>query len=87
MRSSKLAIFPLLLAERDREFLKQCRRNRDEETELMKNVPGWVVGTYFGEPIYKTKPKDYLHEGTWDEFNVHATNWNRWKRNEHHNFN
>jgi NADH dehydrogenase (ubiquinone) 1 alpha subcomplex subunit 13 len=28
------------------------RRNRDEEAELMKNVDGWEVGTYYGEPIY-----------------------------------
>lgn len=46
MRSCKLALFPLLHAERDREFLKQTRRNRDEEAMLMKNHPGWVVGTW-----------------------------------------
>lgn len=43
-RSSKMAIYPMLLAERDREYLKQLRRNRDAEAELMRDVPGWEVG-------------------------------------------
>lgn len=43
MRSAQNVIFPVLIAERDREFLRQLRRNRDEEAELMKNVPGWEV--------------------------------------------
>lgn len=43
MRSAQNVIFPILIAERDREFLRQLRRNRDEEAELMKNVPGWEV--------------------------------------------
>lgn len=46
MRSAKHAIFPLLLAERDREYLKQIRRNRDEEASLMANVEGWKVGLH-----------------------------------------
>jgi NADH dehydrogenase (ubiquinone) 1 alpha subcomplex subunit 13 len=71
---------PLFIAERDREFLKQVRRNRDEEAKVMKNVPGWVVGTWYGEPIYKTKPKDYFDEGTWDDLNVHASAWESDKR-------
>lgn len=54
LRSSELAIEPLMLAERDREFLKQCRRNRDAETELMKDVEGWEVGTWYGHKVYKT---------------------------------
>ncbi|KAL6257868.1 hypothetical protein P5V15_011466 [Pogonomyrmex californicus] len=52
MRSAKLAILPLLIAERDRAVLKQMRRNRDVEAELMKNVERWEVGTYYGEPIF-----------------------------------
>ena len=38
MKSASLAITPLMLAERDREFLKQLRRNRDAEEKLMKDV-------------------------------------------------
>jgi len=41
IKSSDLALTPLMLAERDREFLKQCRRNRDAEAKLMENVEGW----------------------------------------------
>jgi len=43
MRSANNVIHAILLAERDREFLKQLKRNRDEEEKLMKNVKGWVV--------------------------------------------
>ena len=25
--------------------------NREEERELMKDVPGWVVGTWYGEKV------------------------------------
>lgn len=65
MRSAKISLLPLLFAERDREFLKQLRINRDEEAKLMKNVPGWEVGTWYGEPIFKTLPKDELIEPHW----------------------
>lgn len=71
-RSSDFAIYPLLLAERDREYLKQLRRNRDSEAELMVNVEGWKVGTWYGEPIYKTKPDDYLVEPRMYEYYVHS---------------
>lgn len=87
MRSSKFAVLPLLIAERDREYLKQVRRNRDEEARLMKDVPGWKVGTYYGEPIFKTVEGDYLHEGTWDELNVHASWSNAAIRSEFHLWN
>ena len=41
-------------AESDRLLLWQMRRNRDDENKLMKNVPGWETGTWFGEPVFKT---------------------------------
>ncbi|KAG5674926.1 hypothetical protein PVAND_004871 [Polypedilum vanderplanki] len=74
MRSARLALMPMLIAERDREFLKQVRKNRDEEARLMKNIPGWVVGTYYGEPIYKTKPVDHFDDNSlsWDDLCVHS---------------
>lgn len=72
MRSADFAIFPLLLAERDREYLKQLRRNRDEESKLMANVEGWKVGTWYGEPIYKTRPAEELVEPLISEYYVHA---------------
>lgn len=72
MRSAKMVLQPLLLAERDREFLKQLNRNREEEGRLMANVEGWEVGTWYGEPVFKTLPKDKLVEPMFKEFYVHA---------------
>merc|ERR1711874_591085 len=54
MRSATLAMTPLMLAERDREYLKQLRRNRDAEEKLMADVEGWEVGTFYGHKVYKT---------------------------------
>ncbi|XP_035214724.1 NADH dehydrogenase [ubiquinone] 1 alpha subcomplex subunit 13-like [Stegodyphus dumicola] len=56
-----VALEPLLMAERDRIFLNQLRKNREEEAELMKNVPGWKVGTLYGEPLYKTVGDNIIH--------------------------
>ncbi|XP_014281791.1 NADH dehydrogenase [ubiquinone] 1 alpha subcomplex subunit 13 [Halyomorpha halys] len=72
MKSSILAITPLLVAERDREFLKQCRRNRDAEEQLMGNVEGWEVGKWKGEPIYKTVPEDTFIRPNAMEYFVHT---------------
>lgn len=72
-RSAKFAIYPMLCAERDREFLKQCRRNRDEEAKLMANVEGWKVGTWYGEPIFKTVPADKWIEPSFREFYAHSS--------------
>lgn len=71
-RSALFALKPLLLAERDREYLKQLRRNRDEEAKLMANVEGWEVGTYYGEPIYYNLPKNTLIEPNYADYTVHA---------------
>ncbi|XP_033226324.1 NADH dehydrogenase [ubiquinone] 1 alpha subcomplex subunit 13 [Belonocnema kinseyi] len=73
MKSARFAMFPMLLAERDRAFLKQLRKNRDEERELMKNDPEWEVGTYYGEPIYITRPAEEFREPTFQEFYAHAS--------------
>ncbi|PAV90451.1 hypothetical protein WR25_14601 isoform B [Diploscapter pachys] len=55
------ALEPVLLAERDRNWLKLLRNLRDEEEKIMKDVPGWVVGTWYGEPVYLT-----LGDKWWD---------------------
>lgn len=73
MRSAKFALMPLLFAERDREYLKQIRRNRDEEAKLMANVPGWEVGTLYGEPVYKSQDKDTFVDPSFREYYGHAT--------------
>ncbi|XP_037788446.1 NADH dehydrogenase [ubiquinone] 1 alpha subcomplex subunit 13-like [Penaeus monodon] len=72
MRSATLALEPLLLAERDREFLKQLRRNRDEEEKLMAGVEGWEVGKHYGEPIYKTVPSDRFIDPIVQEYYAHG---------------
>lgn len=75
-RSSELALEPLLLAERDREFLRQVKINRDEEEDLMKDVENWTVGTWYGIPVYKTVPDSML------PFYYSANKW-RWEWNAH----
>ena len=64
---------PLLAAESDRLLLWQMRKNRDAENELMKDVPGWVTGTWFGEPIFKKNPNmDKWVEPTYLEIYPHV---------------
>lgn len=72
MRSSRNVMFPILIAERDREYLKQLRRNRDEEDRIMKNVPGWKTGTWFGEPVFKTAKPDDWQNPIMQEFYAHT---------------
>ncbi len=48
--------------------MKQCIKVRDEEREIMKDVKGWVVGTYWGEPIFKGRPKDEWHDINLNEY-------------------
>ncbi|XP_011870486.1 PREDICTED: NADH dehydrogenase [ubiquinone] 1 alpha subcomplex subunit 13 [Vollenhovia emeryi] len=68
-RSARMAIFPALIAERDRSVLKQMRRNRDAEGELMKNVDRWEVGTYYGEPIFYLDNENHYREPLfWEHF-------------------
>ncbi|CAG9768858.1 unnamed protein product [Ceutorhynchus assimilis] len=73
VKGGSLAIYPMLLAERDRAFLKQLRRNRDEERELMKNVPGWKVGTWYGEPVFVGPEADKFHNPSISEYYVHSS--------------
>ncbi|KAG8236498.1 hypothetical protein J437_LFUL016410 [Ladona fulva] len=73
MRSSRLALMPMLMAERDRQFLLQLRRNRDEEAKLMENVEGWEVGKYYGDPIFKTIPPDTLITPHAKDYYVHSS--------------
>ena len=72
MRSARLAILPLLYAEMDRSTLKQMRLVRDEEADLMKNIPSWEVGTFFGEPVYHSIPKDEYVKPSLEELVAHS---------------
>lgn len=65
------ALEPFLTAERDRVWLKHVRKNRDLENEIMKDVPGWVVGTWYGEPVYFTLG-DKWFDPTQLEYFIHA---------------
>ncbi|THK33001.1 NADH dehydrogenase [ubiquinone] 1 alpha subcomplex subunit 13 [Diachasma alloeum] len=73
MNSARNVVWCMLLAERDRAFLKQMRINREEERDLMKDYPGWVVGTYFGEQIFEGTNPEELFEPTFHEYAVHAS--------------
>ncbi|KAL1453812.1 hypothetical protein WDU94_010124 [Cyamophila willieti] len=66
--TATLAIMPLVIAEKDRALLKNLRKMRDEETELMKNVEGWETGTLFGEKIYKTQSEDEFRLPSMNEY-------------------
>ncbi|KAH7957196.1 hypothetical protein HPB52_015957 [Rhipicephalus sanguineus] len=68
-------------------YLKQLKKNREEERELMKDVPGWEVGTYYGERLYKTISPDTHIDPFADEFFAHAEPkraydiWHYWDTN------
>eukprot|EP01117_Protostelium_nocturnum_P020542 TRINITY_DN9295_c0_g1_i1.p1 TRINITY_DN9295_c0_g1~~TRINITY_DN9295_c0_g1_i1.p1 ORF type:complete len:122 (-),score=28.88 TRINITY_DN9295_c0_g1_i1:117-482(-) len=47
----QLALVPLLQAETDRKFVRRQKELYKWEAEVMKDVPGWVVG----EPVYHTR--------------------------------
>lgn len=55
-----IAASPFLYAETERKFLLHLKNLREEERNLMKDVPGWKLGTLYGEPIFKTIPKNEL---------------------------
>lgn len=55
-----IAASPFLIAEQERKFLRHLRVMREEERELMKDHPGWKLGTLYGEPVFKTLPKEVL---------------------------
>lgn len=55
-----IATHPFMVAEQERKFLLHLRAVREEERELMKNVPGWKLGTLYGEPVFKCLPKDTI---------------------------
>ncbi|CAL8092661.1 unnamed protein product [Orchesella dallaii] len=74
-RASRLALQPMLYAEKDRLYMKRLRKLREEEEELMKDVPGWVVGTYWGEPIYQTRPENEWHEIQVTEYMAHSPHY------------
>ncbi|KAM7309628.1 NADH dehydrogenase [ubiquinone] 1 alpha subcomplex subunit 13 [Ixodes scapularis] len=53
-------------------YLKQLKKNFEEEKRVMKNVPGWKVGTYYGEPLYKTMSPNYHVDPPMEEYYAHT---------------
>ncbi|KAJ8274068.1 hypothetical protein COCON_G00086930 [Conger conger] len=47
---SRIALLPLLQAEKDRRTLRIMRENLEEEARIMKDVPDWKVG----ESVFNT---------------------------------
>lgn len=84
-QDAKLASEPLLVAERDRFLLRQCRINRAEEERVMKDVPGWQVGKYFDEPIFYTTPPDMWIEPNTYSLWTHAP-YDRYYRHVYSHF-
>uniref|UniRef100_A0A915LD23 NADH dehydrogenase [ubiquinone] 1 alpha subcomplex subunit 13 n=1 Tax=Meloidogyne javanica TaxID=6303 RepID=A0A915LD23_MELJA len=59
--------------------LRIMKKNRELEKDLMKEVPGWKVGTWYGEPIYFTLGDQWI-EPTALEANIHLKH-NDWHKN------
>lgn len=57
-KSVELGLEPLFLAEKDRAYLLQIRRNREAEAEFTRDWPNWEVGRWFRQPLYYTVPED-----------------------------
>ncbi|CAD5206214.1 unnamed protein product [Bursaphelenchus okinawaensis] len=73
------AMEPFLKAERDRKYLKTVKRNFELEEEIMKDVPGWQTGTWYGEPVYFT-----MGDKWWDlsHYEMFAHVWHKKKYDE-----
>ena len=59
--------------------MRQLRSNRDEEAELMKDVPGWEVGKWKGEPVYWNEASRFPHVHI-TEYYAHNTYNDMYKR-------
>lgn len=68
-----IAAMPFIYAEQERLFLKHLRSLREEERDLMKDHRGWKQATLYGEPVYKTLPKDYLPPLSVFDYTVHRS--------------
>lgn len=65
-------------------ILKQMRRNREEEAELMKNIERWEVGTYYGEPIYFLDDENQYRDPLFPEHFAHTDPEEVTKRSTRH---
>merc|ERR1719295_1149378 len=72
MQEARVALQPLITAERQRIILRRLRQNRDEENEIMKNVPGWETGTLYGQPVFHNQAKRFPNVSSF-EYYVHSS--------------
>lgn len=52
-------------------FLSALKKNRELEEEVMKDVPGWQTGTWYGEPVFFTLGDKWWDPGQ-EEFFAHS---------------
>ncbi|XP_064609738.1 NADH dehydrogenase [ubiquinone] 1 alpha subcomplex subunit 13-like [Liolophura sinensis] len=76
---SRIALEPLIMAEKHRMLMKQFRMIRDEENELMKDYPGWETGKLFDEPIFHNPRGRFILPG-WYEYYIHSSWWDLYDR-------
>lgn len=68
-----IAVYPFMVAEAERKFLRHLRILREQERELMKDHPGWIVGTLYGEKVFKSLPDGALPPVSPSEYTNHRT--------------
>ena len=56
--SARMAMEPMLLAEYDRQLIREVGRARADEEELFEGQDWWEVGTWLGRPVYLTDKED-----------------------------
>ncbi|XP_017277641.1 NADH dehydrogenase [ubiquinone] 1 alpha subcomplex subunit 13 [Kryptolebias marmoratus] len=69
---ARIALMPLMQAEKDRRVLRMLRENLEEEAIIMKDVPGWKVGeTVFHTDRWVTPITDELFNLRTNEERIH----------------
>ncbi|CAH8494692.1 unnamed protein product [Schistosoma turkestanicum] len=69
----RIALTPFIIAEQERLYLKQLRKNREYEENLMGDVAGWKVGHWFDYPVYHN-PRGLWCDPSSCEFYAHVAN-------------
>ncbi|CAH8848497.1 unnamed protein product [Trichobilharzia szidati] len=78
-QENRIALTPFILAEQQRLYMKQLRRNRDYEKELMKDVANWKVGHWFDYPVFHN-PRGLWCDPYKEDFYAHLTQWDKGKQ-------
>ncbi|KAK4472064.1 hypothetical protein MN116_005437 [Schistosoma mekongi] len=75
----RIALTPFILAEQERLYLKQLRRNREYEENLMKDVASWKTGQWFDYPVYHN-PRGLWYDPEKIDFYAHTSFLDKEKR-------